>query len=241
LKLATWNVALPVAAARRDAARIWTDKIAADILVLTETHDVFDPGLQYSCSSAGGRDESHLSPHHWVTIWSKYRLEELKTSDAKRTAAARAFPEDGPPFLVYGTVLPWIGSKWQGHPSAGGVAFGESLKVQASDWKRLHREYPEDELFVLGDFNQDLVKPPRYYGSRANRAALIKALDDCGLVVITAGDGDPVRRDSAPCACIDHICALRNSRWRAGSAERWPNIAKPDKSLSDHFGGGRVT
>jgi hypothetical protein len=152
-----------------------------------------------------------------------------------RTAAARIRPEFGDPFVVYGTVLPWIGRKWRTHPSASGVAFREALSVQAKDWMRIRRVYPVDEFFVLGDLNQDLVRP-RYYGSRANRAALEKALQDAGLAALTAGDGDPVRRDSAPFACIDHICARRDSQWRPEPAVRWPDSPVPDKWLSDHFG-----
>lgn len=41
---------------------------------------------------------------------------------------------------------------------------------------------------------------------------------------------------SAPWACIDHICARKDSRWRAAPAIRWPDTAMPDKRLSDHFG-----
>jgi endonuclease/exonuclease/phosphatase family metal-dependent hydrolase len=102
---------------------------------------------------------------------------------------------------------------------------------------RLRRDNPDDEFFVLGDFNQDLVRVgPRYYGSRANRDALETALVDAGLVALTAADGDPIRRDSAPCACIDHICARRDSNWRAEPAVRWPDLPAPERWLSDHFG-----
>lgn len=237
MKLATWNVALPVAPARRVALRAFTDQVRADILVLTETHDGFAPGYAFSCSSAGGRDGTDPAEHRWVTIWSNHRLEPFPTSDTKRTAAARVFPEVGKPFVVYGTVLPWLGSNWQGHAAKNGVAFSEALRVQAADWKKLRLDYPNDEFFLLGDFNQDLVSTvPKYYGSIANRQRLEAALDDAGLIALTAGDGDPIRRDSAPCACIDHICARRDSVWQAHSAVRWPAEPTPPKRLSDHFG-----
>lgn len=235
MKLATWNLALPIGPTKRKAARAWTDRIAADVWVLTETHDGFSPGLPYLCHSAAGRDGSDPPGHRWATIWSRDRLEELPTTDLKRTAAARVFPDQGDPFLVFGSVLPWLGSKWQGKPSAGGIDFEEALKVQADDWLQLRREYPNEELFVMGDFNQDLVHP-RYYGSGRNREALTAALNKCGFVALTGGDGDPVRRDSPPCACIDHICGLRDSCWRPQPAVRWPDAIKPDTRLSDHFG-----
>ncbi len=120
LKLATWNLALPVAPRRREAMRAYTDREQADVWVLTETHDGFSPGHGFSHSSAAGRDGLHNREHRWVTIWSRYPLDPLPISDEKRTAAARIKPESGPAFVIYGTVLPWIGSTWQEHPSAHG-------------------------------------------------------------------------------------------------------------------------
>ena len=136
---------------------------------------------------------------------------------------------------MYGTVLPWLGSRWRDHPSAGGVAFGEALAVQSGDWARIRRDYPLDEFFVLGDLNQDMVSPP-FFGAQENRAALERAFEGAHLVALTAGDGDPVRRDSAPQACVDHICARRDSNWRAERTVRWPDTPVPDNGLSDHFG-----
>jgi hypothetical protein len=125
---------------------------------------------------------------------------------------------------------------WREHTGKGGISFREALKVQAADWLRIRHDYPNDEFFVLGDFSQDMVTP-RYYGSRANRDALETALEDAGLRALTAGDNDPIRRDSPRCACIDHICARRDSKWRmVDRAKRWPDIPVPDRWLSDHFG-----
>lgn len=235
LKLATWNVMLPVSKCRREALRSHTDQQQADVWVLTETHDGFTPGHPYSHSSAAGRDGGHEAEHRWVTIWSRYPIDPLTTRDDVRTAAVRITRESSRPFIVYGTVLPWLGSSWQGHVSKRGVAFGESLAVQAADWRQFRHQFPKDEIFVLGDFNQDMVSP-RYYGSRANRSALETALQEAGLVALTGGEGDPIRRDSAPCACIDHICARADSDWPAESAIRWPDLSSPARWLTDHFG-----
>jgi endonuclease/exonuclease/phosphatase family metal-dependent hydrolase len=235
LKLATWNVMLPVASRRREALRAHIDTIAPDVIVLTETHDGFEPGLCHAHSSAAGRDGSHGAEHRWVSIWSRFPLESIDTSDPQRTAAARVMPDHGDPFLIYGTVLPWTGSPWREHPSAGGIAFRESLAVQRADWLALREAHSHSELFVMGDFNQDLVTP-RYCGSRANRSSLEAALADAGLVALTGGERDPIRRDSPACACIDHIAARTDSRWRASATKRWPETERPEKWLTDHFG-----
>jgi len=238
MKLANWNLERAATPSRRKILRDQTDAIAADVWIFTETHDDFTPGLPHACSSASGRDGIpglDKPSDRWVSVYSRFPLEQLPTQDAIRTAAARIFPDNAAPFIAFGTVLPWSGNNWRGHRSAGGAAFREALNLQLSDWKNLRREYPDDELFVLGDFNQDLVHP-RYYGSRLNQTTLRTALNECGLVALTAGDGDPIRRDSPPYACIDHICSLRDSRWLPQPAMRWPDTPKPDKRLSDHFG-----
>jgi hypothetical protein len=215
--------------------RAWTDQVSADVLVLTETHDAFSPGYAYRCASAPGRDGLHSLEHRWVTIWSKHEIEPLPASDRERTAAVRVFPVGEQPFVVCGVVLPWVGSAWRGHAPRGGVAFSEALRLQLSDWRNFRRMFPNDELFLLGDFNQDLVHP-RYCGSQKTRAALTTALSEAGLVALTAGEHDPIRRDSPPFACIDHICALRDSLWELDASVRWPDLPRPDRRLSDHFG-----
>lgn len=237
LTLATWNVAQPKSPRSREALRACTDAACADVLVLTETRDDLNPGHAHVHSSAPGMDGLDSDQARWVSIWSRFALEPLRTSDPQRTCAARVTPDGAPPFVVFGTVLPWLGSPWRDHPAAGGEAFREALSLQAADWTRLSAEFPGDEFFVLGDFNQDLVaEPPHYYGSTANRKALKQALAEAGLVALTAGPLDPVRRDSPPCASIDHICARQHSKWRPAPAVRWPEAPKPPRSLSDHFG-----
>ncbi len=235
MKLATWNLALPASASRCAALHSWTDRIAADVWVLTETHDDFNPGLPHSCSSAAGRDGTDSPEQRWVSIWSRHRLTPLATTDKQRTTAARVSPAKGKPFIVFGTVLPWLGSPWREHPAARGIAFAEALELQRYDWNTLRRRFPAGEFFVMGDFNQDLVSS-HYYGSHLNRDGLRDVLNVSGLIALTGADRDPVRRDSPPCACIDHICARRDSRWHPRPAERWPDTPEPDRRLSDHFG-----
>ena len=238
VKLANWNLERASTSARRKALREHTDRVGADVWVFTETHQDFTPGLPYACSSTEGRDRIprlDTSGDRWVMIWSRHRLEQLETSDPVRTVAARIYPEGANPFVVYGTVLPWNGDNWRGHFSTGGVDFGEALQLQQVDWLTLRDRFPRDEFFIMGDFNQDLA-PTHYYGSRLKRSALITALEECGLVALTAGKGDPIRRDAAPMACIDHICALRDSELNPEPAIRWPAGPLPAPHLSDHFG-----
>ena len=65
---------------------------------------------------------------------------------------------------------------------------------------------------------------------------LEKAIDASNMMIVTAGENDPVARDSSPYACIDHICISKQSGLDVYSTQRWPDLPKPDKRLSDHFG-----
>ncbi len=102
---------------------------------------------------------------------------------------------------------------------------------------KLRSAFPDAVHVVAGDFNQSLADR-HYYGSRAQRAHLEAALAECVLVAMTAGGRDPIARDSAPYACIDHICISESPGLEAARTFRWPDAATPDRRLSDHFGVG---
>ena len=238
VKFATWNLGRPLPPDGRRVARIVHEirRVGADIWVLTETHDLVTPGTDCSCVSTAGMDRPGEPGERWVSIWSRYSIEPLpETSDPMRAVAARVVPPVGPPLIVYGTVLPWLGSPWRHVAASGGQAFAAALEAQASDWRRLRTVYSDHDFLLAGDFNQDLADT-HYYGSRSNRRALQEALDGASLVALSAGDRDPVRRDSPSCACIDHICLSDTSVWKPGELCRWPDAATPDPVLSDHFG-----
>jgi hypothetical protein len=63
VKLATWNVALPVSEKRREGLRAHINQVQADVYVLTETHDGFSLGQAHCCSSDVGRDGYHQPAH----------------------------------------------------------------------------------------------------------------------------------------------------------------------------------
>lgn len=83
------------------------NRVASDLLVLTETHDGFYPGYKNYFSSEHGVGTDLNAGFRWATIWSNDSLQRLKTSDNLYTVAARVMPRDEEPFVVYATVLPW--------------------------------------------------------------------------------------------------------------------------------------
>ena len=238
MKVATWNLARSVPKARRRHAAIAETirHVAADVWVLTETHDSVIPGLDFQGVSTVGSDRPSEVGERWTTIWSRFPLEPLSpTSDPVRTVAARVLPPHGAPLIVYGTVLPWLGSRWRGIPGKDGRAFAAALACQESDWKKLQESHHGHDLIVAGDFNQDL-SDTHYYGSAVNRLSLAEALTRAGLAAVTGGAADPVRLASPTRACIDHVCISKTSTWKIRAAIRWPDLPHPDPSLSDHFG-----
>lgn len=242
LRIATWNLQRPIASqsARRERLVSWISKVNADIWVFTATHMDVSPGKGFTVVETTETDRSEEPGEAWTAIWSRFPIRRLGvTSDPARAAMALVEPPGRRPIIVYGTVLPWIGSSWGKFPASKGQAFAAALEVQTQDWTRLQSENRECALVVAGDLNQDLAEP-HYYGSNANRAALNVALGFAELTCLSRGDDDPVRLKGArEHSTIDHLCASASltaqAQWPLFS---WPPGPVPDKSLTDHFGTG---
>lgn len=240
MKIATWNLerAQPDSA-QAQRQRQWMDCINADIWILTETHRDIAPGLTYQSVSSEPPDRPAAEGECWVQIWVRDRpLTPLATADPARTACALVAPESPHPLVIYGTVLPWLDSSWQGYPAADGEAFAAALRTQQADWIALQQAHPQALLIVAGDFNQDLNVLP-YYGSRRNKQALRQALMEARLDCLTFGDSDPVRRlINGQHSNIDHICISQHPRLHLQNTFAWPHSLEALRGLSDHFGVG---
>jgi endonuclease/exonuclease/phosphatase family metal-dependent hydrolase len=239
VKFATWNLArvLPKHVERSAAIGAWLDRVDADVWVLTETHDSVSPGPGFSSVSTEHPDRAGEPGERWATVWSRLPIEPLPpTRDPARAVAAVVRPTHGAPFVVYGTVLPWLGSPWRDVPAHLGRAFRAALMAQLADWVDVVGLFPEGGLFVLGDLNQDLSSV-YYYGSGRNRLALLDALESVGLSALTAHPNDPVRAMAWDRASIDHVCVpARIAAHGSPRLEVWPPGPAPDRRLSDHFG-----
>ena len=240
MQLATWNLERLGFPRRRDTApiRAHTERVHADVWVFTETIEDLSPGTGYQGVSTTSYDREQAPDEVWTKIWSRWPIERVESvSDPARCVAARIVHPRRGPFIVYGTVLPWRGSTWRGLTDAGGVAFGAALEAQAADCLALRAAYPEEDLLVIGDLNQQLgVGAPWFYGSKPNEQRLREVFARLGLIAFTEGDNDPVRRDSHPMASIDHIGGPERWASRVRQATRWPDAPAPISGLSDHFG-----
>ena len=237
IRIATWNIQQPRLSEtkRRKAVLDAIHSVQADVWILTETHDSISPGSNFASVSTEDADRLHKPGESWVTIWSRFPIERIaKTSDPSRSLVVRIVPDEDRAVLVYGTVLPWLGSTWRNHPSQGGASFAAALSAQCTDWVSLQHSNPKDNFVLAGDFNQDL-SATHYYGSSRNRAALRDALKAAKLRCLTSAELDPIPKHSPTGASIDHICAGLGLSL-VDAPVSWPISEKPLKSLSDHFG-----
>jgi len=156
VRIGTWNVeyAYPN---RLDALRRVLTENAADIWVLTETHDdLVPPGCAHVAHSeprpknwSGIRDGSR-----WVSIWSRFPIAgivRLPAADLERTVVARIELSPSETMFVYGTVMPWKGDRgkfdWSEHHRI--------VPEQCAEWRALRDQCPEATLCVAGDYNTD--------------------------------------------------------------------------------------
>jgi hypothetical protein len=211
--------------------------VDADIWVLTESHTHVAPGDGFQLIAHSGRSDASDAGESWVTVWSRIGGAPVATTDCDRSAAAEVSLGSGRTLVVFGTVLPWLGSGWRNVAAENGAAFGASLAEQVADWNRIRIDDPRRELCVAGDFNQDLLTVGHYYGSKAGRTALRSALDTTKLSCPTSDPGDAVHRHTAGRAAgIDHICISAGLSTANHSAHVWPALEARGKTLSDHFG-----
>jgi hypothetical protein len=213
-------------------------RIDADVWVLTETHRDMSPGPEFQAVASIGADRPQKFGECWTMIWSRLPiLGREDTSDPTRTACMRLQDPAAGAFIVFGTVLPWLGSRWRGVAAANGQAFHAALRAQEADWRRIRSAYPGDSFCLAGDFNQDLCSR-HFYGSRMGREVLRAVLHETGLVCVTAHPHDPVRAaTSGVRANIDHICLSQPlAKRQRGTAGSWPDPDEIGRRLTDHFG-----
>jgi endonuclease/exonuclease/phosphatase family metal-dependent hydrolase len=242
LRIATWNIERATPKLKRWKRIVTLIKAQqADIFVLTESQ--FEIAREIGLNHIETQDVSdriHKTGEKWTMLLSHFPIEQIPTNaDPDRAVAGCIKPPDHKPIIVYGTVLPWLGSTWREFRSAGGEAFVEALKEQKYDWKRLIDIYPDYDFVLAGDFNQNLGRD-HFYGSHINRANLLSALNDCGLTCLTFGENDPVYKRTngkTNWQLIDHICTnLRLASIVKDPRIVWPDGDLPDRTLSDHFG-----
>jgi len=231
VRIGTWNVEYAYER-RLDALRRVLSTNAADIWILTETHDdLVPPDCPYFLhSDARPKNWSGIRPgSRWVSIWSRYPvIGEVgrPQADRERTVSALLDIGAGRSMLVYGTVMPWKGDRekfdWSEHHRV--------IPEQCAEWRELAQAYREAELCIAGDFNTDLGTGS-YYGTKEGIGALRAGFAACNTFCATEPSRFPVGLLEYP--PIDHIALSRRHEGTTSIIAAWPaNKA----TLSDHSG-----
>lgn len=237
MHLATWNLecAVPSELTRLGRLRAAMAEVRADVWVLTEAHPDVAPGPEYDRVACSAPAPDREAGGCWVVLWIRRGLTAhalTPPGDPERAAAMLVERAEGRPLLVAGSVLPWRSD--QRHPDLrGGKAFAHALCAQAAGWAELRQQYPQAELAVLGDLNQELDAPGPV-GTRVGQDALADVLEKSGLRCVTGGADDPLRTRGWP-ASIDHVL-LSAGLQPIGAPHVWPDVCPPPRGLSDHHG-----
>lgn len=234
LRVGTWNVQYARGQVKNQRRLDLLTSLAADVWVLTETHDDLDLSATHRAVHTNQR---YATPGgRWTTIWTSLPLiEQLPTTDTRRCVAVRLDAGAAGELIVFGTVLPWNGDVGPDadKPSRGWQEFHRVVPGQGDEWVALRQRFPDATVIVAGDLNQDLGGK-HYYGTRACRALLREELTRADLTCLTTTDRfDPDVLQHPP---IDHVCAWPG-RGRDFSTEvhGWNNVVN-GVTLSDHGG-----
>ena len=145
MKILTWNIERP-----KKENQLILDKLAeynADIVVLTETNVIINPGKKYISIASESLTKGHDSINYHAgenrtTIWTKYRIgKHHKTYDNYTSVCAQIETPHGP-LNVYATIIGVFGGM--------GERFKTDLENQLLDYETLSSE---NSLCIVGDLN----------------------------------------------------------------------------------------
>jgi endonuclease/exonuclease/phosphatase family metal-dependent hydrolase len=242
MRIATWNLERPRDREPRRAVHLREvlSRIRADLWVLTETNEGIAPHPGYVNAStlvmAGGDPGERKA-----TIWSRWPIRPIPVQHPDRAVCAEVMPDEGPPLLVVGIVLPYhldrgphgVARAWEEH-------YG-SIPVHGAEWRALRAAYPRHRVVVAGDFNQSRdgrLWPwgRQWYGTRHGRDALSRELASTDLVCVTEEDLVQAGKLQTK-STIDHICLDASTATAVRHVGAWePGSGAGGVRLSDHNG-----
>jgi len=231
MRIATWNLQRPKAGHPKNAGRL--AKIAevdADIWILTETDE--SVGLNethYSASTELSPRKKPRPTEACATIWSRWPTSDpIPTYDRGEAVCVEVMHPERK-LIVYGCIIPWDGYRGPDGNSPKWHEHYRFIQGYAQDWLRLTQEYPDHEIVIGGDFNQNRDGVP-YYGTETGRQLLTDALNAARLACVTEENFVKIGKLQKK-HLIDHICVRKSGVNRVTAVEPWdPN------GLSDHRG-----
>lgn len=215
MRIATWNIERLKHKKYLDHILSECDKVAADILVLTETDERAAPEYKHCFRTSVLKGIStpsiYADTENRVSIFTNYEcVGRFQTYDEKTAVCVELCTENGN-LLVYGTIMGINGNRRD--------SYREDLVRQLEDISRYVKA--GYSICVLGDFNCSFCD--NYYFTNYGRNQMLKSFSDHDIDILT--------KDRLE--CIDHI-AISNTF--IGNAEVCVKEWNYDKSLSDHKG-----
>ncbi|CAN5270243.1 hypothetical protein BH09BAC1_BH09BAC1_19370 [soil metagenome] len=216
MKIATWNLERPTPSSKTKNGKIIESlqSIDADILILTETNAIVNPGaayMDYATISLDFWPEPYYKPgENRTTIWSKYAITEQVTTYDAFTAVCGVIQTPLGPITVYGTII--------GIHANRRASFDIDLNKQLADWETL---IGIGNTCIAGDFNISFAD--NYYYTKTGRNAISQFFKKHQLVNLT----HDIPQN------IDHIVI---SKALIEQADLQISTWNEDKKLSDHIG-----
>ena len=213
MKILTWNIERP-----KIANQLILDKLAeynADILILTETNVIINPGKEYISIASETLTKGHdgINYHageNRTTIWTRYKIvSQHKTYDNCTAVCAQIETPHGS-LNIYATIIGVFGGI--------GERFKTDLENHLLDFEMLSSE---NSLCIVGDLN--VTFSGRVYPSHDARNKLNAAFEKLKLKNLTSEIENNV----------DHIVLSKDFiQNKKVTIETWNH----DKRLSDHIG-----
>ncbi len=239
IRIATWNLDR---SGIRGKARLapqleFLKSVDADILVLTETHELVKP-FGYDYYLASERDPGyHKVGESCATIWSRFPMTEIPTATENRYFTVCAEIQ-GPPgignVIVYGTIITYHGDGvsqcvpvWSRHRAA--------VKSQVAEWNALALRYSNRMRVVAGDFNENL-DGRRWYGVADAKEALTVGMLAADMHCPTAAPDLSLFNSpgSLSRSTVNHVC-VSNGKAKVTGVQAWEGT-QAGVALSDHNG-----
>jgi len=216
MKIATWNIERPNSSSEKRNEKIIAalNKLNADILILTETNSLINPGEGYNVAITDSLinldSAQYKEGENRVSIYSKYPMQtNFKTYDSNTSICVTIETPIGA-LQVYGTI---IGVNGNTHRS-----FIPELENQIGDWKELEKK---GALCIAGDFNMSFSDS--YYFVKEGRNKMNGFFSRQQINVVTA---------SVP-HNVDHIAFSETFiKGKTIKTTTWNEV----KTLSDHIG-----
>jgi hypothetical protein len=237
VRIGTWNLnwGLSPASERRSVISDYLANQAADIWLLTEVHEDWQPGTS----------SWQLSPHlrvpigkkRWAGIRTDFRMGGIRTAGdpshpAEEALCLARLELDGvrpSSVLVACSVLPWkgAGAYWRGLPDG---QLNQFRCVLDHHHARIAAERDGAEPLIWGgDFNQPLIGP--FWGAtQAGAEDLRAAFEKLGLVALT----QHAEHLNGQTHAIDHIAVSRELVIEGAVADVHRPVSDTGRPLSDH-------